>query len=110
MNWVGGENYTQSEQQCNLHDRRKGVIKKLHVSFVCYQQVEVTTILTLAYQGPLSIMADSNDCYFLAGQNITKLTAVKVRALRDVAIGSKNQPDILDNALATQRREGGREF
>lgn len=55
-------------------------------------------------------MADSNDCYFLADQNIMKLTAVKVRALRDVAIGSKNQPDILDNALATQRREGEREF
>lgn len=32
------------------------------------------------------------------------LTAIKVRTLGDVAIGSKNQLHILDNALATQRR------
>lgn len=39
---------------------------------------------------------------------ITILTAVKVRTLRNVAIGSKNQLHILDNALETQR-EGGME-
>lgn len=37
---------------------------------------------------------------------ITILTAVKVWTLRNVAIGSKNQLHILDNALETQR-EGG---
>lgn len=40
---------------------------------------------------------------------ITILTAVKVRTLRNVAIGSKNQLHILDNALETQREGGGME-
>lgn len=38
---------------------------------------------------------------------ITILTAVEVRTLRNVAIGSKNQLHILDNALETQREGGG---
>lgn len=34
---------------------------------------------------------------------ITVLTTVKVWTLRDVAVGSKNQLHILNNALATER-------
>lgn len=74
----------------------------------------------ISHYSPISTMAHSNgeNIFFLLFSEFVQdtmydcvtmiLTAVKIRTLRNVAIWSKNQLHILDNALATQR-EGCRE-
>lgn len=84
------------------HDKMKG-------GFVCDQQGEGHHQLTHSSLQSSFIMAHR---YFLSfyfnsesklGTLCMILTAVKVRTLCNVAVGSENQLHILDNALPTQR-------
>lgn len=43
-------------------------------------------------------------CVSDSGSAFRPLTAIKVRALRNVAVGSENQLHVLDNALEGERR------